>query len=63
MEDSPTGTQDLWMSERNEEDTKFVRVTGDTIPTKGHPQVVSELSIVEERKHSSVTDKCFRDTV
>ena len=36
-EDSPTDTPDLWMSERNEEDTKFVRVSTDTIPTKKHP--------------------------
>jgi hypothetical protein len=50
MEDSPTDTPELWIPERNEEDIKFVRVTGDDIPTKRHLQSVSELSIVQERK-------------
>ena len=36
-EDSPTDDSDVWMSERNEEDTKFVRSSTDTIPTKKHP--------------------------
>ena len=36
-EDSPTDTPDLWISERNEEDTKFVRASMDAIPTKKHP--------------------------
>ena len=37
MEDSPTDTPDLWMSDRNDEDTKFVRAKGDAIPTKKRP--------------------------
>jgi hypothetical protein len=36
MEDSPTDTPGLWMPERNEDDTKFVRTFGDAIPTKKH---------------------------
>ena len=36
-EDSPTDTPDLWMPERNEEDTKFVRSSTDAIPTKTYP--------------------------
>jgi hypothetical protein len=44
MEDSPTDTPELWMAERNEDDTKFVRVFGDTIPTKNRAQAESELS-------------------
>jgi hypothetical protein len=46
MQDSRTDSPELWMPERNEEDTKFVRVLTDAPPTKKHPQVVSELSIV-----------------
>ena len=34
MEDSPTDTTDLWIPDRNDEDTKFVRVKRDAIPTK-----------------------------
>jgi len=34
MEDSPTDTPELWMSERNEEDTKFERELEDDLPTK-----------------------------
>jgi hypothetical protein len=34
VEDSPTDTPELWMPERNEDDTKFVRAFGDVIPTK-----------------------------
>jgi hypothetical protein len=45
MEDSPTDSPDLWMPERNEEDTMFERSLRDAIPTKRNPQVVSELSI------------------
>jgi len=37
MEDSPTDTPDLWMPDRNDTDTQFVRAKGDTIPTKKHP--------------------------
>ncbi len=44
MEDSPTDTPGLWMPERNEDDTKFVRVFGDAIPNKKHAQAPSELS-------------------
>jgi hypothetical protein len=44
MEDSPTDTPELWMSERNEDDTKFVRAFGDVIPTKNRAQTSSELS-------------------
>jgi hypothetical protein len=43
MEDSPTDTPELWMPERNEDDTKFVRDFGDSIPTKKHAQTASEL--------------------
>ena len=34
MEDSPTDIPELWMPDRNDEDTKFVRGKRDTIPTK-----------------------------
>jgi hypothetical protein len=37
MEDSQTDTAELWMSDRNDEDTKFVRAKGDAIPTKKYP--------------------------
>ena len=77
MEDSPPDTPDLWMPDRNDEDTKFVRTNRDSIPTKKYPQEASELSIVQERKKffkdllrggmetqtSSVTDKYLRDAV
>ena len=43
MEDSPTDTPDLWMPDRNDEDTKFVRAKRDAIPTKKYPQAASEL--------------------
>ena len=39
------------MPERNEEDTKFVRASGEAIPTKKHPQTVSEQSIVQQWKN------------
>ena len=52
MEDSPTDTPDLWMPDRNDGDTKFVRAKRDAIPTKKYPQVASELSIVQERGKS-----------
>ena len=42
---SPTDTPGLWMSERNEDDTKFVRAFGDDIPTKKRAEAASELSI------------------
>jgi hypothetical protein len=32
MEDSPTDSPDLWMPERNEEDTMFERTLRDVIP-------------------------------
>jgi hypothetical protein len=57
MEDSPTDSPDLWMSERNEADTMFERALRDVIPSKRHPPTVSELSIVEQRK------KLFKDLV
>ena len=77
-EDSAADTPDLWMPDRNEEDTKFVRTSTDTIPTKKHPQPVSEQSlIVQHRKKIfkelvkggmdtqtlSVTDQYLRDSV
>ena len=37
MEDSPTDIPELWMPDRNNEDTKFVRVKRDAIPTKKYP--------------------------
>ena len=46
MEDSPTDSPDLKIPERNEEDTMFERSLTDPIPTKKHPETVSELSIV-----------------
>ena len=57
MEDSPTDSPDLWMSERNETDTMFERALRDAIPSKKHPETVSELSIVQQRK------KFFKDLV
>ena len=50
MEDSPTDTAEIWMTDRNDEDTKFVRAKGDDIPTKKYPQAASEVSMVQERK-------------
>ena len=38
LEDSPTDTVELWMPDRNEEDTKFVRGKRDVIPTKKYPK-------------------------
>jgi hypothetical protein len=55
MEDSPTDTAELWIPDRNDEDTKFVRAKGDAIPTKKYPQAASEVSMVQERK------KFFKD--
>ena len=46
MEDSPTDSPDLWMTERNETDTMFERALRDVIPCKKHPETVLELSIV-----------------
>ena len=43
-ENSAADNPDLWMPERNEKDTKFVRPSTDAIPTKKHPQPASELS-------------------
>jgi hypothetical protein len=77
MEDSTTDSPDLWMPERNEEDTMFERALRDVIPTKKHPEAVSELSIVQQRKKLfkdlakggnetltlSVADQYFRDAV
>ena len=65
------------MIERNEEDIKCVRVSTDAISTKNHPESVSELSIVEQRKNLfkelvkdgldtqtlSLTDQYLRDNV
>jgi hypothetical protein len=53
MEDSPTDSPDLWIPERNEEDTMFERVLRDVIPTKKNPETVSDLSIVQQRKRFS----------
>jgi hypothetical protein len=44
MEDSPTDTSELWMPDRNDEDTKFVRAKGDAIPTKKYPQAQDMIS-------------------
>ena len=49
IEDSPTDNPDLWMSERNEEDTNFVRTSTDSIPTKRNPPPGSEQEIVQQR--------------
>jgi hypothetical protein len=56
MKDAPTDTSGLWMPEKNEDDTKFVRDFGDDIPTKKCAQAESEL-IVQERK------QIFKDLV
>jgi hypothetical protein len=45
MEDSPTDTTELWMTDRNDEDTKFVRAKTDDIPTKKYPESSSEVSL------------------
>ena len=37
MEDSPTDIPEVWILDRNNEDTKFVRGQGDAIPTKKYP--------------------------
>ena len=50
MEDSPTDIPELWIPDRNNEDTKFVRDKGDDIVTvrlskkwmQLYPQMVSE---------------------
>jgi len=77
MEASPTDSADLWLPERNEEDTMFERALTDAIPTKKRPQSVSELAIVQQRKNLfrdlvkggnqtqtlSVSDKYLRDAV
>ena len=57
MEDWPTDTPELWMPDRNDGDTQFVRAKGEVIPTKKHPQVESQLSIVQDRK------QIFKDMV
>ena len=57
MEDSPPDTPELWMPDRNDEDTNFVRGKRDAIPTKKYPQAASEVLIVQERK------KLFKDMV
>ena len=76
-EDSVTDTPDLWIPEKNEEDTKFVRPSTDAIPTKKYPHPESELSIVQQRKKLfkelvkggldtqtlSLTDQYLRDNV
>jgi hypothetical protein len=75
MEDSATDIPELWIPDRNDEDTKFVRGQGHPIPTKKYPQTTSEVSIVQDRKKffknlvkggmetqtSSVADKYLRD--
>ena len=38
MEDSETDIPELWIPDRNDEDTKFVRGQGDAIPTKKYPE-------------------------
>ena len=53
MEDSPTDSPDLWIPERNEEDTMFERASRNVIPTKKHPQEVSELAIVQLNRGKS----------
>jgi hypothetical protein len=55
MEDSPTDSPDLWMSERNEADTMFERALRDAIPSKKHPQAVSGApnDLDEEYSHLS----------
>ncbi len=57
MKDSPTDIPEVWIPDRTNEDTKFVRGKGDAIPTKKYPQTVSEVSIVQDRK------QIFKDMV
>ena len=45
------------MSQRNGDDTMFERGLTDVIPTQKHPETVSELSIVQQRK------KLFKDWI
>ncbi len=40
----------LWMPDRNDEDTKFVRAKGDDIPTKKYPQAASEVSLMHRAR-------------
>jgi hypothetical protein len=49
MEDSPTDTPDLWIPQRNEEDTMFA--SADVIPTKKHPQPVGTVDCTTEEKY------------
>ena len=52
-EDSPTDFPDVWIPRSGpSEDTNFVRVLVDTIPTKKHPETASESDVLT-RKHGS----------
>ncbi len=63
MEDSPTDTAELWMPDRNDEDTKFVRAKGDAIPTKKYPQAVSKCHCSgEEKSFQRYTQGGYGDT-
>ena len=78
MTRTPRRIPHIYGCQRNEEDTKFVRTLVDAIPTKKHPQPVSEQSlIVQHRKKIfkelvkggmdtqtlSVADQYLRDSV
>ena len=52
-----TSTENMYHKDMTCEGTKFVRATGDDIPTKKRPLSESELSIVQERK------QIFKDLV
>ena len=53
MGDSPPDTPELWMPDRNDEDTNFVRGKRDAIPTKKYPQVASEVTVDCSREEKS----------
>jgi hypothetical protein len=55
MEDSPTDTPDLWMSERNEEDITFERVSVEDIRTKKTTVIVGTV----EKKFKDLVRKFF----
>jgi hypothetical protein len=58
-EDSPTDAPDLWMPERNEKDTVFVRATADAIPTQKHPNIYFSLRTLREKRKKYSKKTCF----
>ena len=54
MEDSATDIPELWIPDRNDEDTKFVRGQGDAIPTKKCPQaalILKNIKLLKKKKN------------